>query len=269
MTRALSVVIGGLVLLMASASTISAQGRPSHTRRRVPVPAVGGKWNVMVSLSVTNDTPIVTAALRADAPIRRSLQTATPTLVVRCQTPPPRDETVRLSTKGLPVQPGLDVYIDIGMPESVDHGDGTHIISVRFDSDPLERWGTVESTDAEALFIAPFYARQMVGKLTRSQRLLVEFTPLNGPPETIWFDTRGFKTHAARVLAACPPIDRTKGRYLPGMEPPIGVPEPLIGRYTETLLGLTLKAGHRSKRSAVRLRAARSRHVRRRAASRV
>ena len=172
--------------------------------------------------------------------------------------------------KGLPIQPGLDVYIVTGMAASDDRGDGTHTISVRFDSDPAEHWGTVESTDTEALFIAPLYATQMVGKLTHSRRLLVEFTPLNAPPAMIAFDTRGFKTHAARVLAACPTVDRTKGRYPLGVEPLTGPSEPLIGRYTDTIRsGLrALKAGHRPKRSAVRLRAARSRHVRRRAADR-
>jgi hypothetical protein len=270
MKREVSIVIGGLVLLLASTSTISAQGKLSRTRARVAAPAVGGAWNVMVSLNVANDTPIVTAALRADAPVKGWLQTAIPTLVVRCQTPPPRDETVLLSTKGLPVLAGLDVYIDTGMPASADQRAGTHMISVRFDAGPVEHWGTIESTDTEALFVAPFYARQMIGKLTHSRRLLVEFTPLNAPPATISFDTNGFKTHAAQVLAACPTVDRTRGRYPLGVEPLGGPSEPLIGRYTGTIqTGLTaLKVGRRSKRSAIPLRAARLRHVRRRAASR-
>ncbi len=156
------------------------------------------------------------------------------------------------------------------MPASVDHRAGTHLISVRFDADPVEHWGTVESTDAEALFVAPFYARQMIGKLTHSRRLVVEFTPLNAPPATVSFDTRGFKIHAARVLAACPAVDRTKGRFPLGVEP-LGSPtEPLIGRSTETSRsGLAaLKVGHRAKRSAVKLRAARSRHVGRRTVKR-
>ena len=271
MKHALSIVVGSLVLLMVSASTLSADvKKASLTRPRLPAPAVGGKWSVMVSLNIANDSPIITAALGADAPVKGWLQTAIPQLVVRCQTPPPRDETVLLSTKGLPVQPGLDVYIDTRMPASVDGSNGLHTISVRFDSNPVEQWGTVESTDTEALFIAPFYAMQMVGKLTHSQRLLVEFTPSNAPPAIIAFDTRGFKAHAARVLAACPQVDRSRGRYPPAVEPLTGPTEPLIGRYTGTLrsgLGV-LKAGHRPKRSAVRMRAARSRHVKRRAASR-
>jgi hypothetical protein len=265
MKHALSIAIGGLLLLMGSTSPISAQEKTAPTH--VPA-AVGGKWNVTVSLNVTNDTPIVTAELRAAAAIRGWLQTAIPTLVVRCQTPPPRDEIVLLSTKGLPVQPGLDVYIDTRVPSSVDR-DGTHLISVRFDADPVEHWGTIESTDTQALFLAPFYASQMVAKLTHSRRLLVEFTPSNAPPAIVSFDTRGFKIHAARVLAACPKVDRPKGRYPLGVEPLIAPTEPLIGRYTETIpSGAVLKVGHRAKRSAVRLRAARSRHVRRRAARR-
>ena len=270
MKHAPSIVIGGLVLLMVSASPISAQVKSLHTRQRVPVQAVGGKWSVMVSLNVSNDTPIVTAALGADAPIRGWLQTAVPTLVVRCQTPRDQDETVLLSTKGIPVQPGLDVYIVMGGAAIVNHSDGVHTLSVRFDSDPVEQWGTVGSTDNDALFVAPVYARQMVGRLTHSRRLLVELTPLNAPPAIIAFDTLGFKAHAARVLAACPRGDRIRGRYPPGVEPLTGPTEPLIGRYTGTLrsgLGV-LKAGHRPKRSAGRLRSARSRHVRHRAASR-
>ena len=219
--------------------------------------AAGGKWNVMVELNVATDTPIVTAALQADAPVRGWLKTAIPTLVVRCQVPPPHDETVLLSTRGLPVQPGLDVYFDTGMPVSGDQRAGTHLISVRFDADPVEHWGTVESTDAEALFVAPFYARQMIGKLTHSRRLVVEFTPLNAPPATVSFDTRGFKMHAARVLAACPAVDRMKGRFPLGVEPPGGRTKPLIGRSAGTIQrpgSPPLKVGHRAKRSAVKLR---------------
>jgi hypothetical protein len=267
MKQAVSITLGGLVLLMVSTPTISA--REKKVQAHDPA-AVSGKWSVMVSTNVGNDTPIVTAALRADAPIRGWLQTAIPTLVVRCQTPPPRDEIVLLSTKGLPVQPGLDVYIDTGVRSSVEQGDGTHLISVRFDANPAEHWGTVESTDTEALFIAPFYAQQMVAKLTHSRQLLVGFTPSNAPPALISFDTRGFKMHAARVLAACPKVDRTKGRYPLGVEPLVGPTEPLIGRNTDTIrsAGAVLKVGHRPRRSTARLRAARSRHVRRRAASR-
>lgn len=268
--RAFAVVLGGLVLLVVSASTISAQMKSPLSRRRVPGPPAEGKWSVTVSLNVSNDTPTVTAALAAEAPIRGGSQAAVPTLVVRCQTPRSQDQTVLLSTRGLPVQPGLDVYLVVGGSANVDHGDGLHTLGVRFDSDPAERWATVESTDTEALFIAPVYATQMVGKLSHSRRLLVELTPVNAPPATIAFDTRGFKTHAARVLAACPRVDRIRGRYPPGVEPLTGPTEPLIGRYTVTLrsgLGV-LKAGHRPKRSAVRLRAGRSRHAGRRVANR-
>jgi len=269
-TRALLVAAGALVLVMASSSAINAQVKPSHPPASGSTAAAGGKWTVMVELNVATDTPIVTAALRAEAPVRGWLKTATPTLVVRCQVPPPRDEITRLSTSGLPVQPGLDVYFDTGIAASVDHKAGAHLISVRFDADPVEQWGTVESTDAEALFVAPFYARQMIGKLTHSRRLVVEFTPLNAPPATVSFDTRGFKVHAARVLAACPAVDRTKRRFPLAVEP-LGSPaEPLIGRSAETTrTGLApLKVGRRTKRSAVKLRAARSRQVGRRTVKR-
>jgi len=111
MKQARSLAIVGLVLLAVSASTVSAQVKPPHTRPRAPGPTAEGKWSVTVSLNVSNDTPTVTAALAADAPIRGWPQAAVPTLVVRCQTPRDQDETVLLSTRGLPVQPGLDVYL--------------------------------------------------------------------------------------------------------------------------------------------------------------
>lgn len=121
------------------------------------------------------------------------------------------------------------------MPVGDSHRAGTHIIGVRFDGDRQERWGTVESTDTEALFVAPFYAKQLIGKLTHSRQLVVEFTPRSAPPATVFFDTRGFRMHAARVLAACPAIDRPKGQFPIGVEPWSGATEPLIGRDTDTI----------------------------------
>ena len=58
MKNARSIAISGLLLMVATA-TISAQAKPSHARARVAATAAADAWNVIVSLNVANDTPIV------------------------------------------------------------------------------------------------------------------------------------------------------------------------------------------------------------------
>lgn len=167
------------------------------------------KWVVSASKNPMNDKPIVTATLRANIPAEGWLVKATPMLVVRCQTPL---EAVHMDER-LPFQPGLDVYIATGMPASVENGEGIHTIHVRFDDDKSRGWGTHESNDKKALFIAPAFATQMIltdELLLKSKRMLVQFTPFNATPVIIQFDTEGFEKHASSVLAACPPVDRSK-----------------------------------------------------------
>lgn len=179
-----------------------------------PDPAGAGKWVITSSINPLNDKKIVTAMLRAEAPIKGWLATATPTLVVRCQTPL-RAESLPAF---LPVQPGLEVYVVTDMPAQVENAEGLHQMQLRFDDQPAREWGGRESTDKKALFFAPVYATQIVvtdRMLLTSKQLLVGFTPFNASPVVIRFDVRGFRTHAKTLLAACPAVDRSAWKPMP------------------------------------------------------
>src|SRR5438874_834288 len=129
-----------------------------------------------------------------------------PTLVVRCQTPLKAEKFPDF----MPFQPGLEVYIVTGMPANVENGEGLHQIFVRFDDEKAQQWGSRESTDEKALFIAPAYATRIVVShhtLADSKRMLVQFTPFNASQVLITFDTRGFDRYVDQVLDACPPVD--------------------------------------------------------------
>jgi hypothetical protein len=209
-------------------------------RPRQSTVVVGDKWTLSVDKNPMNDRPIVTAVLRAEAPAQGWLTSAVPQLVVRCQTPRPDDILVRFEAEGGAVQPGLEVYVVTGMAATVENAEGKHTINVRFDSAPVQSWGTSESTDKKALFIAPIYATRIIlthHTFTESQRMLVEFTPFNASPVIIRFDVRGFEKHAAKILSACPVVDRSKWRYAPGQAPPKpATVQDLMGATTDYVL---------------------------------
>jgi hypothetical protein len=85
-----------------------------------------------------DDRPIVTAILSAEGGIEGWLTKSTPQLVVRCQTP--ADNAHKFPTF-IPAQPGLEMYLVIGMPAHVENGEGLHTLRVRFDDQPAESLG--------------------------------------------------------------------------------------------------------------------------------
>ena len=227
MKTALSVVAS--IALTATLATAETPARPRPVRTK-PKPAAASPspipvqtresdgWTVTKETSAVNGKPVVTALLRAEAPIVSWVKAVTPTLVVSCQTP----LQVESLPPYLPSQPGLEVYIVTGTAATLGNEESRQTIHVRFDGQPVETWGAGESTDRQALFIAPFYATKAVithRTLAQSQTMHVEFTPLNGSPVVARFDVRGFARHVDEVLAACPPVDRTKWRFAPGQAP--------------------------------------------------
>lgn len=179
-------------------------------RETISTASTVNKWVVSTTKDQMSDKPIVTAVLKADEPIKGWLKVATPSLVVRCHTPP---ADAHVLDERLPVQTGLEVYVVTGMAAAVENSEGKHMIRVRLDDASAEQWGTGESTDKEALFIAPIYATRIVlidRRLRGANQMLIQFTPFNASPVIIKFDTRGFAKHADRVMAACPKVDQSK-----------------------------------------------------------
>jgi hypothetical protein len=131
---------------------------PVMTANLPPDPAGAGKWTMTNKKNQLNDHEIVTAMLRAEGPVKGWLATATPILVVRCQTPltPANFPAI------LPIQPGLEVYVVTDMPANVENAEGIHQLQVRFDDQPAHGWGGHESTDRKSLFIAPAFATEMI-----------------------------------------------------------------------------------------------------------
>jgi hypothetical protein len=205
-----------LILVMPAGPAKAQPARPLGATAP-PRPSVE-RWKVVVEKNPMNDQRVVTALLKATLPIKGWLATATPTLVVRCQ----KGLAEKEFPPSVPIQPGLEVYIVTEMPATVENSEGIHNVRVRFDDHPATVWGTSESTDKKALFIAPIYATRMIvteQMLANSRRMLVEFTPFNASPVVATFDVRGFSVHAKEVLSACPESDRTAWRYPPGLAP--------------------------------------------------
>ncbi len=206
------------LILLAIAAVFP--GGLAAERARKPSPAAfsstprADKWKVTVSTDPLNDKPIVVAALRAETPIHAWGGSTTPALIVRCQTPTDQASISNLSG-ALPVQPGLDVYIETNVLPPGENSGGVRTIEVRFDERPPDRWRTIESTDKKALFIAPIYATQLViteKVLLSSHRMFVRFTGIDTPPAVTTFDLRGFARHVSQVLDGCPPVDHSRWR---------------------------------------------------------
>jgi hypothetical protein len=211
--------LGGFGLLVVVVTSLAAAQHPTRRRanvaQRQAVTAAGDKWKVTTRRNPLDDVPIVTATLDAERPIQGWMRSGIPTLVVRCQTPPPADPLIRIAQR-LAVQPGLDVYVLTRMPPTVGNPERQHSIRVQFDDKPHMIWASGEATTDDSLFIAPVWATKMIltdRLLAQSRRMLLEFAPFNSSPVIITFDVRGFEQHEKQVLAACPSLDQTQWSF--------------------------------------------------------
>jgi len=206
--------VASVVCVLAFVSPAIAQ-----TRSAAPA-AIGDKWKIATEKNVMNDTPTVTASVRAEGPIKGPLgKTFVPTLIVRCQTPLQKSTLPDF----FPLIPGLEVYVVTGMPATVENSEGLHQTVLRYDDEPPHQSGMRESTDKQSLFFSPNEATRAIytyRTLVMSKRLLMQFTPFESSPAIITFDTRGLDKHIDQVLAACPKPDESKWRFPPGQEPP-------------------------------------------------
>jgi hypothetical protein len=173
----------------------------------------GGKWKVTTTKDPMNDKPVVTASLAAEEQITGWPGRALPQLIVRCQTPLTVSELqAKLAGSPIPYQPGLDVYLAMGMPAIVENAEKIHAFDTRFDELEADVWRTGESPDGKAFFLSPVQSAQLLfvnKRLAESRRFIVRFTPFNSTPVVVTFDTRGFASHVDRIVAACPAVDRT------------------------------------------------------------
>jgi len=150
-------------------------------------PPKAGKWLVHTERSKMDDSETVSVGVNADERVKGWLISATPTLLVRCQ------------------EKKLEVFIDLGMPASVERGGNLHMhhVRLRFDHNPAttQSWG--ESTDRKALF-ALGNTDMIVTKLATSKQLVFEFTPFSAAPAVVTFNVDGFPEQLQRLRKGCP-----------------------------------------------------------------
>lgn len=160
-----------------------------------------GKWSVSESRSEFDDSPTVVLALEGERPIEGWLtDPVLPTLILRCQ------------------EGKTESYVVSKMRPISAAGRDSATVRLRFDgSPPVENPSSV-STDGEAMFLANAIGtiRTMIG----SERMLLQFTPFNGSPQTTEFDLRGLADVIGPLQDACgwetavsppppPPVRRT------------------------------------------------------------
>jgi hypothetical protein len=95
-----------------------------------------------------------------------------------------------------------EVYVDIGMPASVEYGKKQrHTVRLRFDDAPATQEVWAESTDDKALF-AP-NPIQTALRVARAKTVKLEFTPFNADVQVATFDVTGADTVVTHVARAC------------------------------------------------------------------
>lgn len=190
------VMMGVAVLRPSPKSTGSPIALPAH--RDVPAsttlankpataptapPKVESKWTRSETISPIDDSKTVVFRLEADNEITGWLKKATPSMIIRCQ------------------EKATDAYVNVEMSSSVEYGGDHHTVTLRFDSEKTrsERWS--ESTDNESLFSPREVS--FAKKVGQSKRLLMQFTPFNGNPQTIQFAVAGFDEHLPELAKTC------------------------------------------------------------------
>lgn len=142
-----------------------------------------GKWVSESTASAMNDSKGIILALPAENDAHGWLSNHRPNLVVRCQ------------------EGKTDVYVDTGMPATVESAFGGHTVRIRIDEQRAvsEKWS--DSTDNKGLF-AP-KPMELLKKLAKAKTLLFEFTPFNASPTIITFEVHGLGQHLSKANVPC------------------------------------------------------------------
>jgi Type VI secretion system VasI, EvfG, VC_A0118 len=162
----------------------SSKPDPEPTSKTGRSRAPQDRWTRVSNESSMDSSKGVILRLEADNEVKDWLQTNLPTLIIRC---------TEKKTK---------VYITTGMAASPEYGHyDEYTVRIRLNDNPPIRalWG--QSTDNEALF-AP-NAIELARRISKSDRMLFEFTPFNSNPVIATFDVRGLSTHLPAVAEAC------------------------------------------------------------------
>ena len=141
-------------------------------------------WQVDVSRSEMDDSPIVTLGLMSNNSIKGWLRSFTPMLVVRCK------------------ENKTELFVMTGMPANLESDDlEKHTVRIRLDGDShlIQKWSS--STDKKALF-APdpiLLAKKIAG----SVMMLFEFIPYNSNPQIARFSVTGLDRYLGKISTAC------------------------------------------------------------------
>ena len=128
-----------------------------------------------------SDTVVV--RLQAENEIQGWLKSSNQTLVLRCQ------------------EQKTELYVDVGVPASVENIRQTHTVRVRFDEGKPTRQLWSESTDREALFAKRPIS--LAKRIAKSERMLFEFIPFQAGRAIVEFDVSGGEEHIGEVAQTC------------------------------------------------------------------
>ena len=141
-------------------------------------------WQVDVSRSEMDDSPVITLGLLSNNSIKGWLRSFTPMLVVRCK------------------ENKTELFVMTGMPANIESDDlEKHTVRIRLDGDSplIQKWSS--STDKKALF-APepiLMAKRIAGSVI----MLFEFIPYNSNPQIARFSVAGLDRNLGKVSKAC------------------------------------------------------------------
>ena len=147
-----------------------------------------GVWQVEEERSKMDGSPTVILGLRSTDTVHGWLETATPTLVVRCQ----EHKTSVYIVTGMAAQPGEGASSD------------AYPIELRFDEEkPTTQWWG-QSTDNKGLGVwSSSKAIALSRRLAKANKLLFRFTPFNASPAIASFDLHGLDRLLPKVAHAC------------------------------------------------------------------
>jgi len=143
-----------------------------------------GGWQVDEQRSEMDGSPTVILSLDSPDSVEGWLESAKPSLVIRC------------------LEHKTSVYIVTGMgAQPVQGAYDEYSVEVRFDEEkPATQWWT-QSTDSKALFATNTIA--LARRLAKANRLRFRFPPFNASPAIATFDLRGLDRLLPKVTQAC------------------------------------------------------------------
>ena len=141
------------------------------------------KWETTFTQSSFDDSQTVIVSLKAENKIKGFLESSLPKLIFRCK------------------EGSIDIYINVGMQQNVEHDFENSTVRIRYDKAPAFQTKMGHSTNGNALFFKN--PNEVLVEMVKHKTMVFGFTPFNASPVQTSFDLIQLREKIQPLVNAC------------------------------------------------------------------